>query len=386
MTPELSTRVYTELQTVSDLRSEWDRLVACSRTATIFSTPEWLVAWWNAFGADTEPYLVAFFDGPSLVGFAPLARTQIVNTGGFKHVLLRFLGDGSEDSDNLDFPVLPGRETEVAMSLLLHLRAASPQWDVCKLNTLPCDSAVGVRLQQALSEQNWVCHVYPRACSAIDFPESWEAFLQKMKERTNLRYYTRRLEKAHRVNFYRCEDERALGACLETFFELHNRRWRELRSQAGTFASPERRRFYHEMASGFLRRGWLEFYLLDLDGKTVAADLNFRYRNTAFSLQSGFDPDYADLRVGFVLKGYVLRALIQQGVRRYDFLGGLDPNKSRWGAEAANYTDLHFARPFSPGSVYLNLRHQALQARNYLRERLPQPVWSLLKRGFHLVR
>jgi len=37
-------------------------------------------------------------------------------------------------------------------------------------------------------------------------------------------------------------------------------------------------------------------------------------------------------RVGYVLRGQLLRNLIDRGIRRYDFLGGEDESKTRWGA------------------------------------------------------
>ena len=36
--------------------------------------------------------------------------------------------------------------------------------------------------------------------------------------------------------------------------------------------------------------------------------------------------------VGYVLRGRLLRNLIDRGIRRYDFLGGEDESKTRWGA------------------------------------------------------
>ncbi len=84
-----------------------------------------------------------------------------------------------------------------------------------------------------------------------------------------------------------------------------------------------------------MARKWLEFWLLELDGKAVAAQFRFRYRDTFFALQEGFDPAYSTDSVGHALRGYVIRQLIAEGVRRYDFLAGQDPSKDRLGAQTA---------------------------------------------------
>jgi hypothetical protein len=51
------------------------------------------------------------------------------------------LGDGSGDSDNLDFPVRSGWEEQVAAALLDFV-ARESKWDFCEFNTMPADSPV----------------------------------------------------------------------------------------------------------------------------------------------------------------------------------------------------------------------------------------------------
>jgi hypothetical protein len=74
------------------------------------------------------------------------------------------------------------------------------------------------------------------------------------------------------------------------------------------------------------------------------------------------------------------------GVRRYDFLGGEDPSKDRWGAKVGNYVDIHFARPYTRGSVYLGFDQAARSAKVWLRSNLPTPALGALRRASHIVR
>src|SRR5579885_1155993 len=79
-----------------------------------------------------------------------------------------------------------------------------------------------------------------------------------------------------------------------------------------------------------------------------------------------------------IMRVYVLKSLIGEGVRCYDFLGGVDPSKARWGAKTGTYLDLHFAVPCSRGSIYLQLKHRAQESKQRLREIMPPRAWSLL--------
>ena len=114
--------------------------------------------------------------------------------------------------------------------------------------------------------------------------------------------------------------------------------------------------------------------MLELQGKVVAAQFGLRHGETVFSLQEGFDPDYAADSVGYVLRSQVLKRLIADGVRRYDFLGGTDESKMRWGAELRTYNNIHFASPLSHGSININFKNKSARSKDWLRNHLPAGV------------
>jgi CelD/BcsL family acetyltransferase involved in cellulose biosynthesis len=129
-----------------------------------------------------------------------------------------------------------------------------------------------------------------------------------------------------------------------------------------------------------LERNRLEFWLLVLEDKIVATQFGLRHGNTVFSLQEGFDPEYSSDSVGYVLRSQVLKRLIADGVRKYDFLGGTDESKLRWGANVKNYVNLEFAPTFTRGSIHLRLKYSGAGAKIWLRQRLPTPVWQSVKK------
>lgn len=376
----LQVRVYESLDDLQGLLPAWENLLSHSPTATIFSTWEWLAPWWRAFGNDQELMVLAFFDPhQTLAGLAPLSLSTHRVSRVLKFGFLRLVGDGSGDSDNLDLPVCAGYEEEFTRALLEYLDRTAGRWDLCQFNTLPAHSPAGNHLRKHLKQRGWTHFEYPRPWSVVVLPGSWESYLKQLssKERGKLAYYSRRLGKNHEVRYYKCTQESELPTCLEALFQLHQARW-QLQGQPGSFGSQHRRQFYSEMGRLFLARRWLEFWLLDLDGKTVAAQFGFRYSDTVFQLQEGFDPAYSADSIGYVLRGYVLKQLIADGVRRYDFLAGQSPDKARWGTQMGNYIDIHFGKPFSRGSVYLRWRHNARQSKEWLRAHLPHPIWRIL--------
>lgn len=376
------TQVYQTLDELESLRPAWEELLAEFPGATTFCTWEWLAPWWRAFGKDRELRVLACFDeSENLIGLAPMAisRRQVAPLLSLR--VLGLWGDGSGDSDNLDLPVRAGWEEPLAATVFEFLTKQSTEWDFCEFNTMPLDSGVANGLARRLGDHDWTAYSHRRASSAIALPDTWEAYLSQIssKERGKIAYYHNRLQKKYRIRFHRCESESETTGCLETLFKLHGKRWRALQ-QPGSFESAPRRQFYHELAASLSARDRLEFWLLELDGHSVAAQFGFRHGSTVFQLQEGFDPAYSVDSVGFVLRAHVIRELIEAGVRRYDFLAGEAPSKARWATRTSHYLNMQFAPPFSHGSAYLHLIHGASESKEWLRGRLPKSVWWLLHR------
>ena len=378
---KLRISVHESLESLQHLRLEWDALLRDYPYSTVFSTYEWLVSWWRAFGANDRLWVLAFRDEASaLVGLAPLALTQR-GSFPFRLRLLRLMGDGSNDSDNLDLLVKPGFEGRFAESLLCFLDTKRSSWQIAELNTMPPQSPGANALRQLLEKRKWVAIEKETPASAIALPATWEEYLRQLssEDQKNLARYTRRLEKRYAVQIYRCSMESQLPRCLGALFEHHQARW-EAAGERGSFGSRERREFYDELSRALLAHGRLDLWVLELDGKVVTAQFGFRYGRQFFQLQEGNDPEHASDRVGFVLRGHVMKQLIADGVQTYDFLGGTLGYKARWGAQPRSYLNFGFARPLSLGAAYLGVLHTAGKTKAWLRKTLPPSAWDALHR------
>jgi CelD/BcsL family acetyltransferase involved in cellulose biosynthesis len=256
----------------------------------------------------------------------------------------------------------------------------SKQWDLCHLNCLSPRSVVASLLLRELRNNSWEFASHEQPCVTVPLPRTWELYLKQLssKERGKLGNRTRRLETRRQLRFYKCQNLEELPRCLDTLFLLHQKRW-EKRDESGSFSLPLRRQFYDEMARLLLLRNRLELWFLELDGQTVASQIALRYGNTVNSLQEGFDPAYASDSVGYVLRGHVLRQCIAAGVDRYEFLGGDQDSKQRWGAEIGSYTDLHFARPGSMGVLHLQVAEGILATKRWLHAHLPARAVEMLR-------
>lgn len=359
----------------------WENILNENPASSIFSTPEWLGSWWKAFGSNRQMVALAFSNGSGeLVGLAPLYLDDSRRVPFGRLKCLRLVGDGSGDSDNIDLIIQPGFEKACAQALLRWL-VDQPDWDVCCLNTLPENSTAARALLRELKAAKWP--LMPGTCrnAAIHLPITWQSYVETLAPdfRALVTRYPRRLANRYQVRIYRCEDSSQLPGGLEVLFTLHQKRWRKA-NYPGSFVSQERREFYLHMAESFLRRGWLELWFLELNGTTVATQFCFRYRDSAYILQEGFDPDYAADKVGYALRAAMLQHFIHAGIKRYDFLGAFSAHKQNWGARPGSYLNLGFAAPGSFGSYYLIFDNFVNKSKEWLRDHLPSRAWNALRR------
>jgi CelD/BcsL family acetyltransferase involved in cellulose biosynthesis len=376
---QLSIRVCRDWDELEKLRNEWDLLLDENPRASIFLTPEWQASWWHAFGRDKQLLGLVFTDASGkTAGIAPLySDTKSVFVSRIR--ILRLVGAGSGDSDALDFITRPGSERMCAEAFVAWL-AKERRWNVCSLETLPQNSLVGRHVSQLLDRAGWQVLTEELPNFQVDLPRTWQEYLQGLQPqfRPLLTRYPKRLQLRYSVSIARCERSENLDSDLETLFALHQMRWTG-QGKPGAFSSTERRDFYMRMSKAFLRRGWLEFWLLKLDNETVAAQFCFRYGDTVSLLQEGFNPRYAADKIGYALRAHVLQEMIRTGARRYDFLGGSDQYKSSFGAHQESYLSVHFAGPSLLGRVYLAQRRQSAQLKRWLKNKLPAPVLAALQ-------
>src|SRR5579885_2603874 len=121
---------------LQDLRGQWERLLVQSASQTIFLTWEWMTAWWSAYGKVGALRILAAFDGDRLVGIAPLRAESLRRYGQTVPALL-FIGDGSNDSDYLDFIIAAGCEDQVMRAFLDHIASSLHGGTVLQLNEIP---------------------------------------------------------------------------------------------------------------------------------------------------------------------------------------------------------------------------------------------------------
>jgi CelD/BcsL family acetyltransferase involved in cellulose biosynthesis len=358
---------------LESLRRDWERLLEGNPGGTIFSTWEWATAWWRSYGGGKSLWTLKILRDGYVIGLVPLYLATVRRFGTLNYRALRFIGDGSSDSDYLGLINAPGEEESVARSVVNHLVNHRSRWDMWLLNEVPETSASLKFLRECFDERNCYWSETRSSSCYVDLPPDWNAYLLQLRPRmrTKIRSLARELEKEFKVQLSMCCDIIEVESKLESLFHLHSQRWRT-KGEVGVFVSAAKRRFYREISRLSLNRGWLRFYTLTANGVDVAHQYCFEFRKKMFLLQEGFDPSWNKYGVGNVLRSYVIRDCIERKVSAYDFLGGVTSHKLSWGAVVKTSVNGLALLPMFKNKLFLSVPKAIEMGKNGIRAVLPQ--------------
>ncbi len=344
----------------------WD---ACAR-ATPWATPfaRWAFhrAWWDAYGAnahDQTTVLVAA-DGPDdapPVAIAPLMhRHEVEPDDAILHTRLRgasrdpltaveptakavFMG-ASYHADYATLLAAPADLPSVAAALAVGL--ATPHaygdldptpWDVLDLRRFRCGDPAAEALLKAFADlaarEGWavtreredVCPVVTIVPGA-DFEEYLGGLGKKVRHEVR-----RKLRRAEASGDVRLDVSPDPVADLDAFVDLHQKRWGADGLFPPTPGGAQSRAFFRRLLE-LGRPDFVQLAFATVAGRRVAAGITFADDTASYFYNAGVDPDARDLSPGILLSALAIRAAIEAGRVRFDYLRGDEEYKYEWGA------------------------------------------------------
>lgn len=301
-------------ETFESLEEDWQGLLADSYFNSIFSTFAWKKVCWEKLSQGWELFLLAARQEGQLVGIAPIMR---------RGTTISFIGD-ERVCDYFDFIVKKGQEERFFQKLIAYLD--DQEWQTLDLLGIPQHSPTLNHLPALLKTKGHTVKVHPTdVCPGLDLPGSCEEYLSNLsgKSRHELRRKIRRLREEAEFRFYSVESSNTLTHDLGDFIKM----LKESREDKTQFMTPQMEDFFHAMASVLDGEGYLKLFFLEVDGERVSSAMCFDYDGEYLLYNSGYDPRYASLSVGLILKAFCIQDAIASGRRRFDFLKGAEPYK-----------------------------------------------------------
>jgi hypothetical protein len=231
--------------------------------------------------------------------------------------------------------VLARREAEAVELLVGHLadELRSRRVAAVVLSRLSSDDPFLTLLRQALVRRTGTLAageaVLGGTCLFTDLRRDFN--LAKHTKKHKIRQRLRRLGEAHDEVIFAEHTGDDLEVGLDRLLAVHARRWegREGEMQ-GLLAEPDREAFMLDAIRALDQRGWVKLLTLTADGRPVAAELDFQYRDRIFMFKGAFDPEFSPFSPGQLLHHRVFEDALAAGVEVVDFGRGDQLYKRRW--------------------------------------------------------
>ena len=311
----------------------------------------WLMPWWDAYQATHRLHVLVAYRGESVCGILPLAETTSALTGRS----LVFLGSGKVCSDDLGILAenTDGEEVALAFATWLIQSPECCRWDQLNLDGVRDDNQVMDYFGQcieALSGSQIERKPSPN-CWAAPLDGGLDSYRKRLTKRA--RKIVREAEAAivsgKGVFEIALAKEQALEFACE-IERMHQARWKE-RGVRGCFSTKEFTCFLNDAIRSLWHDPWIAAEassnavrdlafeskqrvlvgLLRIDGVIAAGSICFRDREAIAMYLVGMNPEFAEMRPGWMLNTCFIEHAIAQGCTKFDFMRGDEEYKERLG-------------------------------------------------------
>lgn len=357
----VSVRVVESAAEFATLSEAWEKLQADSDFGGVFECFDFQYLWWQSYGKQHELRLLVATEGERLVGILPLyiQRAKLLK---LPARILRFVGTGGDTFPDDLGPVLArGREEATARALAraaLSLRG----WDVMLLTDMNPRCPFTRELGEASASQRLLTSQgQSERIAYMDLPATWEAWLGSLHRdrRYRVKNIRKKLHAAGKARFFVWEDAQSLDQGFDRLVALHHKRWSSVGVKTNAFSSPEYLGFHRALMHAFLPRDRLRLYCLELDEQIVAMFYFYKYVDSVYLMQGGFDPEKGNLKPGQVLLGHIVEHAISDRNRVLDFLRGDHRYKDELASGERETVWFKALRP-RPGAVLYEARTRHL--------------------------
>lgn len=247
------------------------------------------------------------WSGGQLVGVLPLIA-QVRRMVGRRYQILTTPTDGHTYTG--DALAMPGREQDVIPALLAEAARRFPHHLYIELPRVTETS-----VERTLSSSNRKATVQPAGRGHyLPIQGSFDQYRASLSRRfrSELNHKANKLRKLPGLSVRFLSGAAASPELLPRFMEVEARSWKGAEGTA-ILSSPELVAFYQTLTRRLAAAGWLEWHLLNVGERTIAANLAVRFNSTVVVWKLGYDAEYAKCSPGNMLFEHLVKHAYDSG-------------------------------------------------------------------------
>ncbi len=305
------------------LRESWSELERACASHSLFMSWQWQRLWWTHYQAGRQLRILIARDGERLLGVLPM-YLQVSRLGPLRLRRLRTLGAGGDTApDDLDALLHPDCADRVASEFARQLLAPRAEWDAVTCPDLD-PGAPFTRALIAAAEQapRVLLRRNSRSIVCGPLPGKWDDYVHDLgaHRRKSLRRKLRKFESDGGAVVWH-QGAQEVDEAFDRLAHLHRMRWAG-RTAEHAFSSEEYLAFHRALMHVLDDAGALRLLELRMQGQAIAMRYGYRWGDTFYDLQSGFDPAFADYSPGELCISHCIERAIAEGCAAFDMLRG----------------------------------------------------------------
>ncbi|HUN75619.1 MAG TPA: GNAT family N-acetyltransferase [Steroidobacteraceae bacterium] len=347
------------LEQFAACRTAWDALLQASEADPLFMSWDWQWRWWLHHAAPLAGTLelLAVYDGPALVGLAPLYSRSVRVKGLLKSRRLELIGNAWHDrrgwfSEYLDVIARRGSQEQVVRAIATEL-VRQGDWQELVLCCIRRDSVAARVAQSGLLGRARVREVDTLEAWRTHLPEHFGEYAAALSSGTRRKLLNQRgrIPDARIETAVTAEEVTEYLALLERYSA---ERWHAQGQRE------HHRGFERDFALGMAQAGRLRLTRLVTSGRVLSVMCNVRCGSTIYYLRSGFQESQG-ISPGYLHFGYALESACAEHAACFDFLAG--------GGRHREYKEDLLTEPVPLTTYHLSRGHLAVlrEAYDYLR-------------------
>lgn len=350
----------------------WEELIRKAGRRSLFFSHEWLDAAWSWARLEGHPQVLLVGEGRAADGAAALLLRD-ARIAGMPWRVLQWLE--IPDTQECELIAGAGAEDAAARIFLQELVARRTSWDKLQLSKLQPESLV-LTVFRGLLERRGLTHYVRQTDSNpyVSLDGGWAAYQSSLSRsfKKKLNLARNRMAKLGEVEVSCVGGDESTPAAMEAaaaaLADVSARSWKQQTATTLDHEGPGT--FVRRLAARFGATGPLRIWLLRLDDRVVATELQLHEQGRTYALRADFVPELGDASPGTNLSVEILKRLFEaEPGGRYLMGPGANAYKLRWTERSVPLHELTVYSPTARGRALHGLEQKLRPLARALRDR-----------------
>ena len=323
----ISFEIIHDKERIVDFQKHWDQLFDSGdyEASTSF---DWTQALLKTHLKGNPFSLIVLRDSTEILGIVPLVISR-TNKYGFSFSTIFPISEYYNTNSDL---LLKKSTDEIIEIFLRALFSLPTRWDVFRVIRFIETNPLLAHMEHYLRKVSIKYQMRKEEPSFfLNLDGDFNDYLKKRSG--NFRYNLNRKEKKMKalgkVKYKRNEDFQNVADAYNSLLYIEENSWKQKHGTAIT-AVKKQSEFYRELCESTFKNGWLHLRFLFLNNEPVAYNLGLVKHKRYYLLKLSYNEKFKRVSPATVLMAWVLKDLIQEGIKEYDFAGEPYEYERQW--------------------------------------------------------